>query len=394
MAVQTLHMNGCNGKHIFSDSNTKMMAEIMMQLMTIENNTRDSKIKEMVWHPSRDDPVDVYLRTSVVMVGDIDAKKQEFLCEFYLSVKWREPRLKGRTNKSQIDWDKEWEPDIYFVDMISCDISERHRSILEPKHGAENDVPTVLFYYHIRGIFKTELNVENFPFDYQKLDITVTSNMESSQIAFWDDKDQNHNIRVLNFTAKHEWDLQPHVLSDSGETKTADGSSFKNYPLYYIQMHVRRKWPFFIYNIAFVMALITALTFTSFAVETNSTSSRIQITITLLLASVAFKYYLVGYLPTVPYLTMIEQYIQCCFVFQVIVSILHALSGIITNIRTMQITEWASLRFSATLFLLVHMWYFIRVILAIRDARRQKDECKKKYKGKSKKCDYEIVSYV
>ena len=208
MDIQASHLNTDNGMSFSGD--TKMMVKVMKHLMSIENNNRDPKIKEMVWLPKREDHVNVYLRTSVVMLGDIDALKQEFLCEFYLSVKWKEPRLKGKTEESQIDLENEWEPDIYFVDMVSSDTFERHRSVV--KHSKQNGVkddpqdhiPTVLFYYHVEGIFKELLDVRNFPFDYQGLDITVTSKLDSSSVTLLKDPEEDDNIRKWNFTAEQQ----------------------------------------------------------------------------------------------------------------------------------------------------------------------------------------------
>ena len=37
------------------------------------------------------------VRCCIISVGDIDTVKQEFTCDIYVSAKWREPRLKGRT---------------------------------------------------------------------------------------------------------------------------------------------------------------------------------------------------------------------------------------------------------------------------------------------------------
>ena len=38
----------------------------------------------------------VQIRASFISVGDIDTVKQEFSCDIYVSVTWREPRLQGK----------------------------------------------------------------------------------------------------------------------------------------------------------------------------------------------------------------------------------------------------------------------------------------------------------
>ena len=366
-----------HGQNIDTVSVLREIRQLKEHLLAIESNTTETKIKEMVWYPTREDHVNVYLRASVVMVGDIDAVRQEFLCEFYLSVKWKEPRLKGRTADSQVDWDSEWEPDIYFVDMVSSDIFERHRGFLDEK--PEDDIPTVFFYYHIRGIFKEVLDVRTFPFDYQELDIIVTTNFEKNRVTLLKDPERSDNIRTWNFASKQQWELQPHVLASSKETHKEIGSSSNIFSLYHIKMHAVRKWSFYVSNIAFVMALITSLTFTSFAVDTDSTGDRLAITLTLLLASVAFKYYVEGFLPTVPYLTMIESYIHSCFVFQVIVTILNAASGVIKRKETLKIFEWVSFGFAVFLFVMIHLVYCMRMALALSNRNLKKKKHNQMY---------------
>ena len=118
------------------------------QLRAVESNTKDS-VKDMLWFMKREEHINVYVRISVVAVGDIDAVKQEFQCEFYLTVRWKEPRFLGKTN-DEIDWDHAWDPGVYFMDVVEYDIFERHLML----QTTENDVPDAVQYYHIKGTFK------------------------------------------------------------------------------------------------------------------------------------------------------------------------------------------------------------------------------------------------
>lgn len=125
------------------------------QLRAVESNTKDS-VKDMIWYMKRDDHINVYVRISVVSVGDIDAVKQEFQCEFYLTVRWKEPRFLGKTS-DEIDWDSAWDPGVYFMDVVQYDIFERHLML----QNAETDVvPDVAQYYHIKGTFKEVIEIK------------------------------------------------------------------------------------------------------------------------------------------------------------------------------------------------------------------------------------------
>ena len=120
-------------------------------LEKVQENTKDS-IKEMKWYKRREDNVAVYIRMSFVMVGDIDTVKQEFQCEFYMTVRWNEPELIGRTTDDVIDWESYWDPSIYIVDIVSYDIYEKTQKLAPSQLGSVP--PDVVQYFHIKGTFK------------------------------------------------------------------------------------------------------------------------------------------------------------------------------------------------------------------------------------------------
>lgn len=111
----------------------KSINRLERKLEAIENNTRD-EIKKMVWYKRRVGSVDVYVRVSIVSVGDINTVLQQFTCEFYLSLRWEEPNLREiDIDKNEIDWSDQWEPGIYFVDLVQIDKYERNEALSKPK---------------------------------------------------------------------------------------------------------------------------------------------------------------------------------------------------------------------------------------------------------------------
>ena len=103
------------------------------KLDAIETNTRD-EIKKMVWYKKRVGSVDVYVRVSIVSVAEINTVLQQFTCEFYLSMRWEEPNLCDMVNRQdEIDWSDQWEPGIYFVDLVQIEKYERNETLCKPK---------------------------------------------------------------------------------------------------------------------------------------------------------------------------------------------------------------------------------------------------------------------
>ena len=133
------------------DSILSEMKNTQYFLKRIQENTKDN-IKEMKCVKGRKDKVDVYICMSVDSVGDIDAIKQEFQCEFHMTVRWNEPELIGRTTDDVIDWENFWDPSIYIVDIVSYDMYEKTQKLAPSQLGSVP--PDVVQYFHIKGTFK------------------------------------------------------------------------------------------------------------------------------------------------------------------------------------------------------------------------------------------------
>ena len=97
-----------------------------------------------------------------------------------------------------------------------------------------------------------------------------------------------------------------------------------------VSINVVRKFNFFFQNVFVPIFAITTLSFCAFAVPYDSGVSddpdddtgfvggydgRMQITLTLLLSSIAYKFYLNDMLAQAPYLTFIDWYIYIAFLF-------------------------------------------------------------------------------
>ena len=180
-------------------------------------------------------------------------------------------------------------------------------------------------------------------------------------------------------------ELQKHVLYESEKNKTEEGSSEHKFPLYTVQLHVRRKYGFYMYNIALLMCLITALTFATFSVEADAIGDRIQITLTLLLTSVAFKYYVQQFVPTVSYLTFLEKYILSCMIFQFGMAAVHnTTSGLIKSTKSLAIFEVACFVAGLFVFVGINAVFAAMSIEKIRDVNRKAKMHREEYMKNNK----------
>ena len=305
-------------------------------------------------------------------MGDIDTVRQEFQCGFYMRLRWAEPKLKRKSNEDVVDWRSMWHPRYYFINAVNIE---------ETEHWKVHRGGEAFFHYHIKGTFKEEFEIGNFPFDYQDLCLHMASKCKVSEMIFVKetDKEKLDNIRIQNFYSSQEWSLCSHVLTESKKSEEAEGASPNDYPQYKIRMNAVRQYKFYIYNVFLVMLLITAMTFASFTVEADIPADRVQISLTLLLTSVAFKYYVQQFVPTVSYFTLIDKYILCCMVFQFFMTVHNMIGGLITNSKALLIFEWTSFGIAVLAFLVINVYFGHLSWTCIKKAEKSKTDDKAKY---------------
>jgi hypothetical protein len=82
-----------------------------------------------------------------------------------------------------------------------------------------------------------------------------------------------------------------------------------------------------IFNVVLPLFFISSLGFTVAFVDFHEVSSRLEITLTLVLTSVAIKLTASDWLPNVAYLTLLDSYILCGFMNLVAIAIQHVVSA-------------------------------------------------------------------
>ena len=101
----------------------------------------------------------------------------------------------------------------------------------------------------------------------------------------------------------------------------------KKYSKLVATCYCSRRPGFYIFNAFFLIFLITMSSLTVFSIPTNSPSTRLQITYTIMLSSISFKWIFNRFLPPVSYLTLLDKYSISCIVYINILAAWHSLIG-------------------------------------------------------------------
>ncbi|KXJ08495.1 ligand-gated ion channel 50 [Exaiptasia diaphana] len=370
-----------------SNRSTTDLSEVLSRLEVIETylkdiegNTRSSDEQKLVFRDSSD-LVTVLIRTSIISIGEIDTVKQEFTCDIFVAAKWKEPRLKGRKNED-IDWSQEWHPRIVFFNALVIDKMEKRRFIEED----EDDIPYAYETFRIFGTFRENLELDHFPLDYQELTITLMSDWTDKMVKFQKDMKRKDWIRPETFTAVQQWNLQRFVVTISESTQHSTASSNNNYPMYHIKAFVRRKNGFYLWNVALIVFLITALSFTSFSVPISESADRLSVTLTLLLTAIAFKFVVSQSLPTISYLTLLDMYVISGLVFLFCIAVENGLV-VALPVKIQKEVDRICLFTAIAIFVLIHIIAVIVVLMKKRKVDKTVLEYAKKYKAVCEEID-------
>ena len=123
--------------------------------------------------------------------------------------------------------------------------------------------------------------------------------------------------------------------------------------------------------------LITVSALTIFAVHIKVTFHRLQVTYTLLLTSVSFKWVINRSLPTISYMTSLDKYAMFSIVYLVSCCIWHSIIG--SNLlpgdvnKQVYYDQWALIVF-AGLFIILHIMLVFWYLIAYSHVRRIENE--------------------
>ncbi|XP_078583775.1 gamma-aminobutyric acid receptor subunit beta-3-like [Branchiostoma floridae x Branchiostoma japonicum] len=269
----------------------------------------------------------VLINTTLFSLRDVDTVKQEFSAELWFETFYKDSHLKGLKDRDEVDWDNQWDPWIELRNTVTIEKDVTRQSLI-PVVGRE--VPIVHAFRMVRATFKADMDLTDFPFDHQKLTIKLMSGWSTKRVELRKNLGCIDNITGDDFTDGEQWELSEyleckHDVKDIKQSKTSG-----EYPLYTITAHVQRKTGFYMWNIVLILFIITALSsVSSFSVPVEQHSDRLVITFTLLLTTVAFKLVVSHYLPTVPYLTLLDRYVLACIIFQSLVALEKILASFI-----------------------------------------------------------------
>jgi len=215
--------------------------------------------------------------------------------------------------------------------------SERHEG-----RGQEHAVGPAIICYNWElknAVFQQVMDLHRFPFDTQELAMELKTG--------WDIDDKNAVIiiknqkskyrsqcQVSNFVQAAEYKLYPFIRFTEGRTERYESASGKSYAMLRCGLRVERLVGYWVFQVLLPLFVVTTCILSTYAVPHGEVGDRTAITVTLLLAIVAFKIVVSEKLPNISYATWIDRYVIFCFIsgFLVVVMQVCEYSGVISSL--------------------------------------------------------------
>ncbi|KAF6016580.1 hypothetical protein EB796_025111 [Bugula neritina] len=309
-------------------------------LRQIEQNTRSEKTA--VLYESRKErganKVQVKIRALVYAITDIDNEKQEFTANLSVRARWKEPLLQGLTSKSDIDWDDQWNPRIELENAVSIRNFDKKYEISYFHTDLGDNIPHVCLTMNISATFKEMFELDEFPLDYQALNIWLISEWSYSELDLVKDDEYMDRLAVNTFTESKEWFLYPQLIGEPvGEEEEIDevSGSTSQYPLYTITAQVKRIHQFYMWNHVLYMFMIFLVGLSTFSIPVADVGLRISGALLVLLCALIYRLYMRPMLPVIAYWTALDKYNMSIMLCHILILLEHSVVGGVANTGSM-----------------------------------------------------------
>ncbi|XP_076465747.1 cys-loop ligand-gated ion channel-like [Babylonia areolata] len=263
----------------------------------------------------------VFIRVVFLKIGEIDTLKEQFRAEIFVQARWREPRLDNCHNVEEVQWEELWNPQLQLENAMD----EPQSSVWHDLVLSNNREAFVLEKRRVKADFAENLELQNFPFDMQHLSILITSQLSESSLELLEDGEELSSVNLLSFVDEQEWNVRD-IVEAIPETRCREFSSVQHkFPMITVRTYAIRRAGFFVWNVLAIMVLICSLSLCTFSVDRKLPQNRLQLSFTLVLTGIAFKFVVGQSLPKISYLTVLDKYILGSMVLMHVVSVWHAI---------------------------------------------------------------------
>jgi hypothetical protein len=216
----------------------------------------------------------------------------------------------------------------------------------------------------LRITLQEALELRRFPFDRQNVKIK----MQAFGYYFQEwvgDKMDDTPMRITNDT---EWCHHDHVVKNKSDAWILEKAECnikqeENQSIFVLKFGISRDPTFYLWNVGFVHFAIVLLSTFVCAIKHTDFGARAQVTYTLLLTLVAFKFVVATFVPRISYLTYMDKYSMLSMsMLSLIIAENFIVSDFVADEINEEMWEYADRVFFAVFF---GAWLLLHILLAL-----------------------------
>jgi hypothetical protein len=238
------------------------------------------------------------LLLDVSRVNDAD---QSFTADFFLLMKWRDPRFAGAFDSTQrLPVDQVWNPRIQILNQRNLDTT--FAGLAEV--GPDGTIEIRQRYY---GSFSAPMVLHDFPLDRQRFTIQLVvpgNSPDEVQLQLLPELDIDL-LRAQGFSVA-DWSFGPISADEEPVAVIPGGAQVAGYQ---ISFEGRRHLGYWIGKAFVSVAIIIAMSWIVFWLDPKYVPARMSVTITSMLTLIAYRFLLGSDLPQLSYLTRMDHFL-------------------------------------------------------------------------------------
>jgi hypothetical protein len=249
-------------------------------------------------------PTPVKVSLYVVDVENIDDVAQTFRADIVLRARWKDPAVAFDGARPELD--EIWHPNLQIANLRSGDqAADAFVELL--------DDDTVQITHRLRGELASRLDLHDFPFDMQRLTITLLA------VGYSVD---DVSLEVETTGAEPSFSIPGWVVN---QRDSEVGTFYANLPVEVagaeprpiIQFHLsaERHVSFYRWRVLAPLSLVVFLSWAVFWIDPQNLNPQVSVAATSILTLIAYFMSLSELLPHVSHLTLLDEFVFACLCF-------------------------------------------------------------------------------
>jgi hypothetical protein len=247
------------------------------------------------------EPTVITISPLLLDVSRVDDADQSFTADFFLLMRWRDPRLAGAFASTQrVPVDRVWNPRIQILNQRDLDTTF-------PEQAEVATDGTVEIRQRYYGSFSAPMELHDFPLDQQRFIIQLVVpaySPDEVELGLIPGADLDV-LRSRGFSTA-DWSFGPITSGELPFEVLPGGSSVSGY---HIRFDGRRNLGYWVGKAFVSVAIIIAMSWIVFWLDPKYVPARMSVTITSMLTLIAYRFLLGGDLPQLSYLTRMDHFL-------------------------------------------------------------------------------------